>query len=102
MAVPIITAAVIHEDERPFSRKKISAIVAVVEARETMIKVLRPAEWRLLDLSQPMTAESTRESAIRRMMEAVLSSEDQLPRSSAIKSFDKIITSFFVRPYGYC
>jgi hypothetical protein len=36
------------------------------------------------------------------MIEVVLSSEDQLPRSSAIKSFDKIITSFFVRPYEYC
>ena len=34
-----------------------SSIIATVDASDTRIKVRRPAEWRLLDLSQPMIAD---------------------------------------------
>ena len=57
-----------------------------VDARDTRIKVLSPAECRLLDLSHPITDENIIERAIRKRMEPVVSPSDHGPKSCAMGS----------------
>ena len=61
-----------------------------VPTRLTRIKVRRPAEWRLLERSQPMMAESTRLSISRNRTDHRFSSPLHWPRSPEIQSFSTI------------
>ena len=71
-----------------------SMSIAVVEARETRINVLNPAEWRLLDRSQPIIAESTTETTILKNTDAVPSPVDHSPSRVAIGS---VIAGFIIK-----
>jgi hypothetical protein len=58
----------------------------MVDANDTRIKVRRPAEWRLLDLSQPMIADKMTDKKSRKRMDQILMLTDQGPRNDAIGS----------------
>lgn len=58
-----------------------------VDVKEIRIKVLRPAECLLLDLSQPKAKDKTKDKHSLKIIESVLTPHDQEPRMFAIGSF---------------
>ena len=64
----------------------ISTIIAIVEATITIMKVLSPAACLLLDLSQPIIAESINAKAIFKIILHIFISLDQDPNNLLIGS----------------
>ena len=64
----------------------ISTIIAIVEATITIMKVLSPAACLLLDLSQPIIAESINAKAIIKIILHIFISLDQDPNNLLIGS----------------
>ena len=60
--------------------------MTTVPDRVTTINVRKPAEWRLLERSQPMTADKSTERKIRKKIVPRESCVDQLPRRFAMGS----------------
>ena len=88
-----ITAATLRRKSpvRISSYSHRSAIMAMVPARDTSMKVRSPAECRLLDRSVPMIADSTAEQNIRSSTDQILISPAQGPSSLTIGSFSALI-----------
>lgn len=74
-----------------------SSSITIVPVTVTTIKVRNPAEWRLLDRSQPITAEMTAETKMRNMIEYTFMLEAQLPSSDAIGS---VVVTFVFSLYA--
>ena len=73
--------------------RKRSASMMAVPARLTRMNVRRPAEWRLLERSQPMMAANAMLSASRRRIDLMVRSALHAPKSDAIQSCFICITS---------
>ena len=65
--------------------------MAVVAAMATRIKVRKPAEWRLLERSQPIIAPMTTARAMRNTTEEKFNCADQFPRNAAMASCSNMI-----------
>lgn len=80
IAIPIIVEAEIIQKPVDKSLIKIkSIIIAKVEAKETMMKVLKPAACLLLERSQPIMAAKTMDSTILNKVLQIVRSTDQFP-----------------------